>query len=87
MSRAKVVVFDVNETLSDMAPMGRRFAEVGCLEDTAKIWFASVLRDGFALAAAGASERFATIAEEALRDILAAPTPGFDMATSAVDTA
>jgi 2-haloacid dehalogenase len=27
--RPSVVVFDVNETLSDMAPMARRFADVG----------------------------------------------------------
>lgn len=26
----KVLVFDVNETLSDLSPMGKHFAEVGC---------------------------------------------------------
>jgi hypothetical protein len=35
-----LIVFDVNETLSDMAPMGKRFADVGAPELLAKIWFA-----------------------------------------------
>jgi FMN phosphatase YigB (HAD superfamily) len=47
--RPIVIVFDVNETLSDMAPMARRFADVGAPELLAQVWFASLLRDGFAL--------------------------------------
>ncbi len=70
MSRARVVVFDVNETLSDLTPMGQRFADVGAPEPTAKVWFASLLRDGFALTAAGATERFATVGSGALRTVL-----------------
>ncbi len=58
MSTPSVVVFDVNETLSDLTPMGQRFADVGVPEWTAKVWFASLLRDGFALTAAGTTERF-----------------------------
>lgn len=69
--RAEVVVFDVNETLSDMAPLAQRFEDVGAGAATARLWFATVLRDGFALTAAGGQERFATIAEEALRGIFA----------------
>lgn len=65
-----VVVFDVNETLSDMSPMAGRFADVGAPEHLAKLWFASLLRDGFALAAAGVQERFAAIGEGALRTVL-----------------
>jgi 2-haloacid dehalogenase len=65
------VVFDVNETLSDMAPMAERFAEVGAPELAARLWFAMVLRDGFAVAAAGGNERFARLAEGALRVVLA----------------
>ena len=65
--RPALLVFDVNETLSDMAPMGQRFEDVGAPAHLAKTWFSAVLRDGFALAAAGASEPFARIAEEALR--------------------
>jgi 2-haloacid dehalogenase len=86
MSRP-VVVFDVNETLSDLAPMGRRFADVGWPEETAKIWFAGLLRDGFALASAGATEHFATIAEETLRGILSDPAAAVDVTASGIDTA
>ncbi len=32
-----VIVFDVNETLSDMSPMGARFAEVGAPAPLAKL--------------------------------------------------
>lgn len=67
MSRPEVIVFDVNGTLSDMSAMGDRFADVGAPPEAARTWFASVLRDGFALAAAGAFERFSTIASGVLR--------------------
>lgn len=64
-----VVVFDVNETLSDMAPMADRFAEVGAPPGLAPLWFAGVLRDAFALTAAGSTDRFATFAREGLRTV------------------
>jgi 2-haloacid dehalogenase len=67
---ATIVVFDVNETLSDMAPMAQRFADVGASPSLAKTWFASLLRDGFALTAVGASEKFATVGEDVLRSTL-----------------
>src|SRR5919199_5043161 len=66
----EVVVFDVNETLSDMAPLARRFADVGAPEHLAKLWFATLLRDGFALAAAEASAPFAVIGRSVLRGLL-----------------
>lgn len=69
MDEPAVVVFDVNETLSDMVPLGRRFADVGAPELTAQVWFASVLRDGFALAVAGDSATFATLGSAALRTV------------------
>ncbi len=69
--RPTVVVFDVNETLSDMAPLAHRFGQVGAPQHLAQTWFASVLRDGFGLAAAGASEKFAVIAASVLRGVLA----------------
>jgi 2-haloacid dehalogenase len=70
MSRPSVAVFDVNQTLSDMTPLGRRFADIGLSEDTANLWFTSVLRDGFALTAAGTTAQFTTLADEALRTII-----------------
>ena len=65
--RPTVLVFDVNETLSDMSPMGQRFEDVGAPAHLAKTWFAGLLRDGFALTAVDASEPFARLAAEALR--------------------
>jgi 2-haloacid dehalogenase len=66
-----LIVFDVNETLSDMAPMADRFTAVGAPEHLAPLWFARLLRDGFALTAAGTTERFATLGDGALRSVLA----------------
>ena len=66
------IVFDVNETLSDMSPLADRFADVGAPPLLAKVWFASLLRDGFALAAAGDKQAFAYIGAEALRGLLPA---------------
>lgn len=67
-----VVVFDVNETLSDMTAMKSRFEDVGAPGHLSDLWFASVLRDGFALAAAGTGERFSSIASGVLRNLLKA---------------
>ncbi len=64
--RPRVIVFDVNETLSDMAPLAARFEQLGAPPHLAATWFAGTLRDGFALAAAGADRPFAEIASDAL---------------------
>jgi 2-haloacid dehalogenase len=66
----RAIVFDVNETLSDMSPMADRFAEVGAPEQLAKLWFASILRDGFAVTVAERQEQFSTLARENLRVLL-----------------
>lgn len=65
-----VIVFDVNETLSDMGSMADRFAEVGAPPELAELWFAALLRDAFALTAAGGTARFATFAADGLRSVL-----------------
>lgn len=64
--RPGLLLFDVNETLSDMSPMSTRFDEVGAPPHLAATWFAGVLRDGFALAVSGESGSFAHIAAEAV---------------------
>ena len=61
MERPEVVVFDVNETLSDLRPLAERFSEVGAPAALVPTWFAGVLRDGFALTAVGATAPFAQI--------------------------
>lgn len=66
----RVLLFDVNETLSDMAPLASRFEDVGAPSDLATAWFASLLRDGFALAVAGVGEPFAEVGAAALRTTL-----------------
>ncbi len=78
MPTPSVIVFDVNETLSDLKPMSQRFAGVGLPAQLAQTWFAQVLRDGFALAAAGGSATFSTIAEGVLRGLFPQHAPNRD---------
>lgn len=66
----EVVVYDVNETLSDMSAMPNRFADVGAPAHLAGLWFATLLRDGFALAASGTTAGFAEIGRHVLHDLL-----------------
>jgi 2-haloacid dehalogenase len=65
-----VIVFDVNETLSDLSVMQTRFAEAGAPAELAPLWFATVLREGFALATTGNAARFADIGVEVLAGML-----------------
>lgn len=75
-----VVVFDVNETLSDMRPLADSFDRVGLAPDDVEAWFAGVLRDGFALTSVGVNPAFADVASEALRVRLAASgTPATEL--------
>lgn len=64
-----VIVFDVNETLSDMSALAARFTETGAPAHLAQLWFAGVLRDGFALAASGDNAGFADIGADSLRGL------------------
>jgi len=68
--RPSVIVFDVNETLSDLSPLAARFVEVGASASTAGLWFSTVLRDGFALTIAGENPAFADVARELLKVLL-----------------
>jgi len=68
--RPGVVVFDVNETLSDLAPMAQHFADVGAPGHLAATWFASVLRDGFALSLQRRAPAFLDLARQDLRRCL-----------------
>ena len=70
----RVAVLDVNETLSDMAPMRDRFEQVGAPAHLAATWFAGVLRDGFALTAVGAPASFARLGADGLRRLLDPPS-------------
>ena len=71
-ARPEIVIFDVNETLSDMRPLADSFERVGLNPGEVEPWFAGVLRDAFALTSVGVNPRFADVASEALRVRLAA---------------
>ena len=68
--RPELLVFDVNETLSDLAPLARRFEAVGQPGHLAQVWFAGVLRDGFALTVHGQNPAFADVGRTNLRHLL-----------------
>lgn len=67
-----VVIFDVNETLSDQSSLRDRLVEVGAPADLLPEWFNGVLRDGMALTAAGGYADFAELARAGLRALLPA---------------
>ncbi|KAB8191089.1 haloacid dehalogenase type II [Nonomuraea phyllanthi] len=67
--KPKVVIFDVNETLTDMEPLRGKFEEVGLPGALMATWFAGVLRDGFALTAAGGFAEFGRIAADVLEEM------------------
>ncbi|ORI20480.1 haloacid dehalogenase, type II [Rhodococcus sp. 1163] len=68
--RPRVIVFDVNETLSDMSTMPERFVDVGATSPLAGSWFGGLLRDGFALSAAGNAGKFADVGSRLLKAML-----------------
>ncbi len=68
--RPPVIVFDVNETLSDLSPLAARFVELGVSASAASLWFSTVLRDGFALTVTGETAPFAAVGRESLRVLL-----------------
>jgi 2-haloacid dehalogenase len=70
MNAVSTVVFDVNETLSDLTPLQARFGDVGAPAHLAPLWFASVLRDGLALTTTGDSRPFADIGRALLLTML-----------------
>jgi 2-haloacid dehalogenase len=66
-----VALLDVNETLFSLDPVAERMGEVG-LGGQLELWFARVLRDGIAAAAAGRFAAFPDLAAHHLRTILVA---------------
>ncbi|MHA7207757.1 haloacid dehalogenase type II [Arthrobacter sp. MDT1-65] len=65
-----VIVFDVNETLSDLKGLGEAFQAAGLPPSLIHPWFAGLLRDGFALTAAGSNPEFADLATDSLHRLL-----------------
>lgn len=81
----RTIVFDVNETLSDMSPLADAFDAEGLPPLTARVWFAGILRDGFALTVTGDNPAFSDVAKDSLLR-LCADTLGPGDHTAAVDT-
>jgi 2-haloacid dehalogenase len=63
------VAFDVNETLFSLDRLGPAFVEIGLDPASVPLWFARLLRDGFALTAIGGYAPFAELAADALRGL------------------
>jgi 2-haloacid dehalogenase len=77
--KPRVVVFDVNETLSDLAPLVDRLIDIGVGPGDATAWFPGLLRDGFALTSMGENPDFAEIAAGSLRILFAGISPTTDV--------
>lgn len=70
VSPPRLLVLDVNETLSDLSPVARTFAGLGLPEHLAAPWFAGTLRDGFALTVTGENPAFADLARAAFHAVV-----------------
>jgi 2-haloacid dehalogenase len=64
-ARPALLLFDVNETLSDLSQLAGRFEALGLPAHVMTTWFSNILRDGFALAATEAFANFAALAKSA----------------------
>lgn len=71
MVAPRLVVFDAIETLFSLEPVRHKLREVGSTDQALDTWFARLLRDAFALTAAGGYAGFRSVAEGALRSVLA----------------
>lgn len=76
---ARIILFDVIETLFSLAPLKARFLRNGAPEESADLFFAQLLRDAFALSSAGVFRPFPEIAAGTLRVFLESRNhPGVD---------
>ncbi|PRX46057.1 2-haloacid dehalogenase [Prauserella shujinwangii] len=78
--KPKVVLFDVFETLVQLAPLRDRFTEVGRPGHELELFFARCLRDGMAFTLAGEAPRFRDIARAQL-----AITSGHTLSADAIE--
>lgn len=69
--RPRAVAFDVNETLFDLSGLRASFDHLGLPAHALDWWFAVLLRDGLALAAAGGSAPFSSLGAIALDEVFA----------------
>ena len=69
--RPRAVAFDINETLFELSGLRLHFETLGLPPYALEWWFAVLLRDGMALAAAGDTAPFSTLAVVALDEVSA----------------
>lgn len=81
----RTIVFDVNETLSNMGPLADVFESQGLPPFAARVWFAGILRDGFALTVTNDNPGFADLAKDSLHR-LCTETLGAGDHTATVDS-
>jgi 2-haloacid dehalogenase len=68
---SRVIAFDVIETLFPLEPLRARLIAAGQPGHALDVWFATLLRDAFALVASGGYRPFGEIAAESLRSVTA----------------
>jgi 2-haloacid dehalogenase len=73
--RPLVIAFDVIETLFPLEPVRQRIIAAGAPGQVLELWFTRLLRDAFALAAAGGYAPFAELATHALASATANTLP------------
>lgn len=71
MTAPTLVVFDAIETIFSLQPVRARLRGVGASELALEVWFARLLRDAFALTAAGSYATFQEVATGVLHGTLA----------------
>jgi 2-haloacid dehalogenase len=74
--RPLVIAFDVIETLFPLEPLRQRMIAAGQPGHLLELWFTRLLRDAFALAAAGGYHPFAELATHALASASGHTLPG-----------
>jgi 2-haloacid dehalogenase len=87
VSSVRLVLFDVNETLSDLSGLQGRFTGVGLPGEAVNEWFAGVLRDGFALTSLGSLASFRQLAADGVLRLLPedAPVPAQEAVSTVLD--
>ncbi|MGZ8178841.1 HAD-IA family hydrolase [Williamsia sp. SKLECPSW1] len=85
MPRPTVAFLDVNDTLSDLTSVEPAFVDAGLHARDVRIWYLSVLRDGFALTVFGENPSFADLGRDQLRSMLRRTDPS--RAADSVDDA
>jgi 2-haloacid dehalogenase len=69
--RPLVIAFDVIETMFPLEPVRQRLVDLGQPGHLLELWFARLLRDGFALVASNSYRPFGEIAASALHSVTA----------------